>query len=436
MSDQPTLPLNELAEFVNGDRSNNYPSGDDFVVVGIPFISATEIQRGRLNLRDVKRITPEAFQRLRSGKTREGDVLFCLRGSLGKTGRVLGVEAAAIASSLVIVRARAGVDARFLNYVLKSPVIQGVMGALDNGSAQPNLSVRELGNIRVPSHGRAEQRAIAHILGTLDDKIELNREMNETLEAMARALFNSWFVEFDPVRVKLEGRDASVPTAIAKHFASKVVESELGEVPIGWEIGCLGDAVQIRRDQENPLEFPDAQFLHFSIPAFDDGQRAVHELGAAIKSAKSRVSSGEVLLSKLNPEIERVWLVDVAPDDRAVCSTEFLVLQPRPPFTRAYIYCAARSPDLRRQIEGLVTGTSRSHQRAHVDSILKLKVVLPPAPLVEAFDAIAAALLERTLASRREADTLATLRDTLLPKLISGELRVKDAERFLEAAPV
>jgi type I restriction enzyme S subunit len=188
--------------------------------------------------------------------------------------------------------------------------------------------------------------------------------------------------------------------------------------------------VEQLRDQENPLSFPDALFHHFSIPAFDEGQSPRPECGGSIKSLKSRVPAGVILLSKLNPEIERVWLVDVRPGDRAVCSTEFLVLRPRPPFTRAYAYCLARSPLFRQQIEGLVTGTSKSHQRAQLDSILNLAILVPPPPIVATFDEFAESLLLRTLECRRESRTLAVLRDTLLPKLISGELPVNDAEGF------
>jgi type I restriction enzyme S subunit len=127
-------------------------------------------------------------------------------------------------------------------------------------------------------------------------------------------------------------------------------------------------------------------------------------------------------------------MVDVRPGERAVCSTEFLVLRPMPPFTRSYVYCLARSPLFRQQIEGLVTGTSKSHQRAQVDSILNLPIVMFPSPLVAAFERCAANLLARTLDCRREARTLAALRDALLPKLISGELRVKGAERVAARA--
>ena len=199
-------------------------------------------------------------------------------------------------------------------------------------------------------------------------------------------------------------------------------------------LGRFGDVVAQLRDQVNPLLSPDALFHHFSIPAFDEGQSPRPEYGESIKSLKLRVPTGVILLSKLNPEIERVWMVNVGPGERAVCSTEFVVLRARSPFTRIHAYCLARSPLFRQQIEGLATGTSKSHQRAQVESILNLAVVVPPSPIVAAFDHGADSLLARTLDCRGESRTLAALRDTLLPELIAGELRVADAERVVEAA--
>ena len=278
----------------------------------------------------------------------------------------------------------------------------------------------------------SEQRAIAHILSTLDDKIELNRRMNETLEEMARALFKSWFVDFDPVRAKMEGRDPGLPKHLADLFPDRLVDSELGLIPEGWEIGCFGDIVDQIRDNENPLASPDTVFHHFSIPAFDKNQWPQIECGEDIKSQKSRVPPEVILLSKLNPEVERVWFVDVASDERAICSTEFLVLQARQPFQRSYVYCLARSPFFRQQIESLVTGTSKSHQRAPAGAVLALEAIIPSTPVIRAFDQQASVLLDRTVGYRRETITLAAQRDALLPKLISGTLLIGNVEILLD----
>src|SRR6266481_7153 len=159
-------------------------------------------------------------------------------------------------------------DPRFLFYLLTTLKLNNWRA----GSGQPLLNQDILGRIPASVPELHEQSAIAHVLGTLDDKIELNRRMNETLEAMARALFKSWFVDFEPVRVKAEGRDPGLPKALADFFPSHLVDSELGEIPEEWVLGHFGDLVEHLRDQENPLESPDTEFAHFSIPAFDEGQ--------------------------------------------------------------------------------------------------------------------------------------------------------------------
>ena len=305
--------------------------------------------------------------------------------------------------------------------------------SMNSDSAVPGLNRNDAHARTLLLPGESEQRAIAHILGTFDDKIELNRRMNETLEEMARALFKSWFVDFDPVRAKMEGRDTGLPPDVDALFPDRLVESELGEIPEGWEVGCFSDMVEQNRNKENPFASPDTVFRYFSIPAFDQDQWPQIERGENIKSQKSCVPPEVILLSKLNPEIERVWFVDVEPDDRAICSTEFLVFQARPPFQRSYIYCLARSPLFRQQVESLVTGTSKSHQRAQAGAVLALEVTIPSAPVIRAFAQQASALLDRSVGCRRETTILAALRDTLLPKLISGKIRVNTPDEENEA---
>jgi len=340
--------------------------------------------------------------------------------------------------------AKKGYLPAYLYYALKASLAQ--IDTLSYGTVFSTITIKTFDSLMIPDMKIPEQQAIACILGALDDKIELNRRMNQTLEAMARAIFKSWFVDFDPVRAKAAVRRehprwaeeqvsrAACPKLkpeIAELFPDRLVDSELGEIPEGWRVGKFSDVAEHLRDSENPLDSPDVVFSHFSIPAFDDGQWPKQELGKNIKSLKLRVRPGVVLLSKLNPEIERVWLVDVEPSSQAICSTEFLVLVPRAPHGRAFVYCLARSPLFRQGLVGLVTGTSKSHQRAQVDSILGLAVPTPLESLLSRFEDATKPILTRILECRRESRTLAALRDTLLPKLISGELRVPDAERIV-----
>ena len=315
-------------------------------------------------------------------------------------------------------------DTKYLYYALSTVAIHPYM----SGSVQAKLSQANLNKIPIPYPAHdADRHAIVHILGTLDDKIELNRRMTETLETMVQALFKSWFVDFDPVHAKAEGRDTGLPKHIADLFPDSFEDSELGEIPKGWEMDTFADVVEQLRKFENPGKSPDVVFRLFSIPAYDKRKWPTDEAGENIKSVKSRVPTGAVLLSKLNPEIDRVWLVYVQPGDRAICSTEFLVLVPRPPHGRSYVYCLARSHSFRQELVGLVTGTSKSHQRAQVSATLGLVVVKPPEPILRQFEKAAEPLLAQTLEYHRKSSTLAVLRDTLLPKLMSGEIRASKA---------
>ena len=286
----------------------------------------------------------------------------------------------------------------------------------------PKLTQGNLHRIPILLPPLTEQRAIAGILGALDDKIAVNRRMGATLEAMARALFKSWFVDFDPIRAKAEGRDPALPPPLADLFPDAFDDD--GAVPEGWRIGSVGEVAALGRDQVDPGVKPDALFAHFSLPAFDASRSPKIETGSAIRSQKFVVPGDAVLLSKLNPEIDRTWLADTDGIAEAVCSTEFLVLQARSGFSRAFLYCLLRSPVFRQGIESLVTGTSKSHQRAQPSSVLNLPAIIPGPAIVTAFTDTVAPLFDRQRVLMSEANSLAALRDTLLPKLISGDVRM------------
>ena len=203
-----------------------------------------------------------------------------------------------------IVRGNHKTNTRYLMYALSELDISGYL----TGSTMPKLTQGNMNRISLLTPLLPEQRAIAHILGTLDDKIELNRRMNETLEAMARALFKSWFVDFDPVRAKMAGSDTGLPQHLADLFPDRFEESELGKIPEGWEVKPLEKIAQLEKATVKPENHTTEEFEHFSLPAYDSGQLPALDLGSTIKSNKTLVPSQAVLLSKLNPEIQRVWL--------------------------------------------------------------------------------------------------------------------------------
>jgi type I restriction enzyme, S subunit len=394
---------------------------------GVVVLRNQNIRDGRLDL-SAPSFTDEAHyqDRIKRAAPEPGDLVITREAPMGQVCMIPDGLRCCLGQRMVLLRPEpAKVNGRYLAYALQSREVQHEIGVNEGtGSTVSNVRLPILRSLPIPCPPKEDQEAIAHILGSLDDKIELNRRMNETLEAMARALFKSWFVDFDPVRAKAEGRDPGLPEELAGLFPDRLVESKLGEIPEGWKVGCFGDIAAEVREGESPMASPDVMFHHYSIPAFDQGRSSALELGATIKSNKWVVPPGVVLVSKLNPEIDRVWLVDVAPGDRAVCSTEFLVLESRAPFERTYLYCQARSTPFRRELQGMVTGTSKSHQRVRPASLMAIPVLLPPEPVLDAFARCSASWLESTLERQSEAYNLALLRDALLPKLISGELRV------------
>ena len=232
------------------------------------------------------------------------------------------------------------------------------------GAVFDSLRCADIPNFEIPLPPLAEQKAIAAVLGALDDKIELNRRMNATLEAMARALFQSWFVDFDPVRAKLDGRQPpAFDRATADLFPNGFEDSELGHIPKGWTVGSVGDLCTLSRTALNPADFPGEMFDHFSLPAFDEGRTPKAELGSTIMSNKLVVTPNCVLLSKLNPHIPRIWLPYLRATRPSICSTEFMVACSKAGISREYLFSLFTSSAFGSVYGTLVTGTTGSHQR-------------------------------------------------------------------------
>ena len=288
-----------------------------------PFVSMADVREHHRSF--VTRQTREykgGGARFRNGDTLLARITPCLEN--GKTAWVTGLPDGVIAhgsTEFIVMSAQAGVtDPLFVYYLARSPVFRSYainqMTGTSGRQRVPTEAVKTYAFLLPPLE---EQQRIAHVLGTFDDKIELNRRMNETLEEMAKTLFKSWFVDFDPVRAKLDGRWRpgeslpGLPAELYSHFPERLVGSQIGFIPEGWRAERLGEGfVRQLRLAEDPLEAPDTLFAHYSIPAFDRGELPVMEWGSGIRSRKTRLRPNVVLVSKLNPDIERVWLVDVA----------------------------------------------------------------------------------------------------------------------------
>jgi type I restriction enzyme S subunit len=277
----------------------------------------------------------------------------------------------------------------------------------------------------------SEQEAIAHILGTLDYKIELNRRMNATLEAMARALFKSWFVDFDPVRAKAEGHDPGLPSPLANLFPGRLVDSELGEVPEGWEVRTLADLSALNPEvwsrQTRPLHI---KYVDLANTKWGRIGAVTEYLQEDVPSRAQRVlRPGDTIVGTVRPGNGSYALVA---EDGLTGSTGFAALRPvRPEFTE-FVYLAATARENIEALSRLADGGAYPAVRPEV--VAATQIVRASDAVMERFSCCVGPLLSKLAQNERESRTLAALRDALLPKLISGELRVKDAERFVNGA--
>jgi type I restriction enzyme S subunit len=228
------------------------------------------------------------------------------------------------------------------------------------------------------------------VLSSLDDKIDLLSRQNKTLEALAQTYFRQWFMEEN-------NNDAILVEKMA----------------------------QLDNNSINPSTQPDEMFYHYSIPAYDNGKNPTYEPGSAILSNKFSVVKNTVLVSKLNPRIPRIWLIGDEVQKNALCSTEFQVLKPLDMKYYYYLYFLMKSDDVTATFAMSATGTSGSHQRIRPEYILQIETPEPDAATLARFNTMATPLMSKVFTNSRQTRTLQALRDALLPRLISGEVRVK-----------
>jgi type I restriction enzyme S subunit len=402
---------------------------------GVIVLRSNNIRNGRLSLQNASYTDEQTFKsRVRRAIPTEGDIVITREAPMGELCMVPPSLKCCLGQRMVLLRPdRAKVVPRFLLYALQSGPVQNVIqGHEGTGSTVSNLRIPALETLSIPLLSKTQQADAAKLLGALDDRIDSLRSCNEILEAIAQAIFKSWFVDFDPVRAKAEGREPEgMDVDTAALFPSEFYSSEQGPIPLGWHFRRAGDLMKQSRESINPLRHPDELFTHYSLPAFDEGRRPKLEYGREIKSNKTVISAECILLSKLNPHIPRVWLPGRKIQDNAVCSTEFMVFQPATGFSVEYLYCQFVEPGFAQRFGGLTTGTSNSHQRVKPDYLLEEQLIEPTRAVVEAFTSATHSLFEKINANIEAQQTLAELRDTVLPRLISGKLRVPEVEAML-----
>ncbi|MEW5838856.1 MAG: restriction endonuclease subunit S [Pseudomonadota bacterium] len=439
-----------------------------------PFVDMAALPE---NQRDISYIAEREFtgggSRFQNGDTLFARITPCLEN--GKTAKVNALPDGVVAhgsTEFIVMAAKAPeYDEDYVYYLARHPEFRAFAEArMEGTSGRQRVSWQALADFTFALPSPGQRKTIGSVLRKLDDKIDLNRRINQTLEAMAQAIFKSWFVDFDPVKAKIAAKAALTPAlsqkereenvlraamsaisgksdteldtlppehyaqlaATAALFPDEMEESELGEIPRGWVVGKYGELATLAKGSVNPLLTPELVFEHYSLPAFDAGRQPVIENGSEIKSNKTRFTKGTVLQSKLNPHIPRVWFPSSVAKS-AICSTEFLPWVAVTPATPEFVYCLLSSPNFEALIRGLVTGTSNSHQRVKPDQVASLPTVIPPSEVLGAFGTSTAQIFSFVGTGIEQMASLSALRDTLLPKLLSGELSVTEA--MAEAQP-
>ncbi|MBI0444770.1 restriction endonuclease subunit S [Deinococcus sp. DB0503] len=424
------LPLADAVDVISGGTPktsvSEYWNGD------IPWLAVADFNNGyRWVSSAEKSITERGLLESATTVLSRGDVILSARGTVGVVAQL--AKPMAFNQSCYGIRGKKGVaDTNFIYYALRHAV--SGMKQVAHGGVFDTITRETFRIVEVNLPPLTEQRAIAHILGTLDDKIELNRRMSETLEAMARALFKAWFVDFEPVRAKMEGRWRrgesllGLPAHLYDLFPDRLVESELGEIPEGWGVGALGDVADNPRRgiQPNSIQ-PDTPYIALEhmpkrcITLSDWG------IAAGLESNKFEFRRGEILFGKLRPYFHKVG---VAPVD-GVCSTDIVVVAPKSSGWFGFVLGHVSSVEFVEYTNAGSTGTKMP--RTSWAEMARYAVALPPQAVTRAFTERLQPFVAHIIAGVHESRTLAQLRDTLLPKLISGEMRVPDVDKFMEA---
>ena len=411
--DWETVPLDSLIEPGRGITYGIVQPGAA-VSDGVPIVRVSDVRDGRIAVSNPLRVAPAIEASSSRTRLAGSELLLTLVGTVGETAVV--PESLAgwnTARAVAVIPVRKEVGAYWVQMALRAPGVRAIIDSRLNTTVQATLNLGDVAQLPIVLPPLREREAIAHILGTLDDKIELNRRMNETLEAIARALFKSWFVDFDPVRAKAEGRDHGLPQPLADLFPDSFEDSELGEIPKGWEVVNLNDVADINYGQN----LPQTELLGCGIPVFGAAGVIGYYSEAMFKDpivlVTSRGSGSGTVHETHGPSF--------------VTNNSFSVIPKDGWFSRHYLKASLLNGD----ISSLVTGSAQP--QLTITNFSYLKLVRPAESVAREFHSFADSLWQKKNANQNESHTLAALRDTLLPKLISGELRVAHPKMLTEA---
>ena len=395
---------------------------------GVPLITAKIVKDGRI-MPPTEFIASEGYDSwMNRGLPEPGDVVMTTEAPLGEIAQINNRKVA-LGQRLITLRGKPDVlNNTYLKFAMQAAFVQNQLKARSTGTTVLGISQRELREVEIPIPSLSEQRRIAHILGTLDEKIELNRQMNETLEATARAIFKSWFVDFDPVKAKVEGhKPACMDTETAALFPAAFQDSSLGKIPKGWKVRTFGEIAENVRRSVKASEIDSSEcFLGLEHMPRRSITLLQWETASEIQSNKYRFRKGEILLGKLNPHFHKVG---VAPID-GICSTDILVIQPVNAGWFGVVLGLVSSDNFVAYTSAHARGTTLP--RTNWKDMSRYKIALPNVEIAKKYAEFIQPIINKIIENIHQSRTLAQTRDALLPKLLSGEIRVDDASEMLE----
>lgn len=406
---------------------------EDYVVDGTPIITVEHLGDNRILHENTPNVSDKDKIRLKKYTLKPGDVVFSRVGSVDRRALVRSTEDGWLFSGRCL-RVRpnpAKADGEYLSYFFGLPAFQEHIRSIAVGATMPSLNTKLLSEVAVViPQSVNEQSLIARILGTLDDKIELNRRMAATLEEMARAIFKSWFIDFDPVRAKAEGRSTHLPPEIDALFPDSFEDSELGPIPRGWEVKIADDIFVVGIGKTPPRK----EHHWFSEDPTDVPWMSIRDLGeAGVFIAKTS--------EYLTPEAVDKFRVRRIPDNTVVLSFKLTIgrvaitdgemlsneaiahfcRRPETPVGPGYLYCYLKGFGYDQ-----LGSTSSIATAINSEMVRRMNILVPSNPVADAFERMVDPLFLQVKTMQKQTRTLATIRDTLLPKLISGEIRVTE----------
>lgn len=409
----------------------------DFTDEGTAIIKIANIKPPLVSLDGVDRVRSEKLKGLERFRLKDSDILMAMTGAtVGKVGRFKETEAAYLNQRVARISSRRGAKFDdFIYAVISQPGFDSLIEGAAAGSAQANISAAGIGAVQIPSLSDDEQVFIGEVARSIDDRITLLRETNTTLEAMAQALFKSWFVDFDPVRAKQHGRaPEGMDAQTAALFPDAFEESELGMVPKGWNVKPIGDLVPTvggtTPDTKNEDFWSPAEF-HWTSPKDLSGavspvllatEKKVSAAGLK-KVSSGLLPEGTLLMSSRAPiGYLAIAAVPVAINQGYIAFSAGGALSP----LYMLFWCKANMETIKGNANG---STFMEISKKAFRPILTVK---PEVKVLDAFEAIAGDVFERLKSNEQQAQTLVNLRDALLPRLISGQLRPPEAQVLVE----